>query len=96
MTYKVSSETLSLIAFTVLTIGQADDSQLALLSGMFTIPRLQLQPSFNSSVVTDYYTTVSHSVIVIRVVVVTAHCRTEARLNSVNGPTRSVVYMLFV
>jgi len=69
---------------------QSDDSLLALLGDISTVPRLQLQPVFNGSAVTDYYATVPHSVILVRVVVLTAHCRTEARLNSVNGPLRSV------
>ena len=69
---------------------QTDDSQLALLGDISTVPQLQLQPAFNASSVTDYYATVPHSIILIRVVVLTAHCRTVARLNSVNGPLRSV------
>lgn len=77
----------------LLWLDTIDDSLLALLGGLSTVPRLRLQPAFNGSVVTDYYATVPHSVILIRVVVFTAHCRTEARLNSVNGPLRSVAWL---
>ena len=66
-----------------------DDGMLALLGGLYTVPTLQLQPAFNGSGITDYYTVVPHSVVLVRIVVMTAHCRTEARLNSVNGPLRS-------
>ena len=68
-----------------------DDSVMASLVAIATTPRLRLQPTFNGSATTDYYATVPHSAILVHVRALTAHCRAEARINSVNGALRLVV-----
>lgn len=53
-----------------------------------TEPEVELVPTFNATVINDYYTTVPYEVVLIRVHALAKHCQVEVRLTNRNGPKR--------